>query len=568
MTGSIRVKASMTALAAVLALAGCERGAEEADNAQLSYALPDLPATLPLTSGIASPISFAPDASALPDVDPIGVAQIADPTEAYGFADAAYTYTDTLGDAPPDYGFDYDGVEPWAWQGYDDSLMFAEPIDDGYRTYYYRPGAAEPYFIRDPYYSYGFAGGLLAVIYAADGGIVPFVDYGPRRAYASRYYLRGRDLYGASRRGRRLPIHAVSWAGQRPIILASRNRWAAGRAHQPAWGAYHNANLARQQRYWREEAIRRRADSRRFGEWRQAGFRSNPPPRAIPPRWADARWARDEKRYRPASDQVREAVIRDRRQDAQQDRRETVAERRIDQRQQVERRDDRRDDARQQVARERNATVAGDRGEVRRQQADRQDRADDRARAGQRQQDANRIEQRPGNSEVRRDAAREQTRRAQAERRESQREPTRAQRQPTPERAQRPQGDQQAERRQQTREQAERGRNQARERAQAERAQRQAAERQRQVPPQRQQAQRAQERQQAQAQATERAQRQQAQQAGRQQAQQQQQQTQRRQAEQQASQARQPAQPQPQAERQQARQQRQEDRPNRRDRNQ
>ena len=48
--------------------------------------------------------------------------------------------TDAIGDAPPDYAFDYEGVSPWAWQTSDDYVTYAEPIDDGYRYYYYEPG--------------------------------------------------------------------------------------------------------------------------------------------------------------------------------------------------------------------------------------------------------------------------------------------------------------------------------------------------------------------------------------------------------------------------------------------
>ena len=157
--------ASLVAIAAALATAACNRDADAPEgNTQAQFALPALPATLPLEAGDATPVDYAPSASDLPDARPLKLAQIADPNQAYGYADAAYSYDEALGDAPPDYGFEYEGADPWAWQGYDDSLMVAEPIDDGYRYYYYRPGADEPYFIRDPWYSYGFAGGLLAVI--------------------------------------------------------------------------------------------------------------------------------------------------------------------------------------------------------------------------------------------------------------------------------------------------------------------------------------------------------------------------------------------------------------------
>lgn len=426
MNGSIKAKASIAATAAALALggslAGCNRE-PEADNSQVSYALPELPATLPLVAGTGSPVASALDASALPDVDPIGVARVSDPRQAYGFADAAYANTEALGDAPPDYGFDYGDVEPWAWQSNDDSLVFAEPLDEGYRAYYYRPGATEPYFIRDPYYSYGFAGGLLAVVYAADGGIVPYVDYGPRLAFASRYYARGRDLYVVSQRARRRPIYASTWVVQRPIIIVSRERWGSGRARQPAWAAYHRANFARQQRHWREEAIRRRADSRRFGEWREAGFRTAPPPRAIPAVWKDARWARDNRRYHPASDKVREAVIRERR-DARQDQREAAERRQAAER--IERRGDRRQAQRQEHQNRSEQARRQDHGrdqqeikQARREQARRdKDLAQTQSRQEQGRQD--RAEARRGREQRQRNAAqveRKQEQRERAERR-------------------------------------------------------------------------------------------------------------------------------------------------------
>ena len=49
--------------------------------------------------------------------------RVADPGQGYGYADMPrFSYDEALGDAPPDYAFDYDGVDPWAWQGYDNSI--------------------------------------------------------------------------------------------------------------------------------------------------------------------------------------------------------------------------------------------------------------------------------------------------------------------------------------------------------------------------------------------------------------------------------------------------------------
>lgn len=384
-----------TALAAVLVLAGCNRAPEADGNATAAMVLPELPATLPLDPGPAGAIDVAPAVSDLPEAPPLRLAQVADPADAYGYADAAYGYDAALADSPPDYAFDYADADPWAWQAYDGSTMFAEPIDDGYRYYYYRPGADEPYFIRDPYYSYGFAGGMLAAVYALDGGIVPYGDYGPRLGYASRYYARGRDLYLAGRRAQRRPVIAGVWLARRPVILASRERWGAGRERQPLWASYHRANQPRLQRYWEPERVRRAADSERFAGWRQAGLRGTPPPRAIPAAWTRERWAQDTRRFRPAADNVRERVAREDRRDAR-----TPA---------ADRRQERREDAQSARADRRDGRNRPEVGTERESRAERL--AERREGAEARQQNARRNDARE-RREAQRAAA--QTRREQA----------------------------------------------------------------------------------------------------------------------------------------------------------
>lgn len=519
------------ASALALAAAGCNRSSDATgENAQAQMALPALPATLPLEAGAPTELAPAPSASDLPDAPPLKLARVADQNQAYGYADAAYSYDEALGDAPPDYGFDYGGTDPWAWQGYDDSLMVAEPIDDGYRYYYYRPGADEPYFVRDPFYSYGFANGLLAVVYGADGGIVPYADYGPRLVYASRYYARGRQLYGASRRAKRRPVIAANWLRQRPVIVASRQRWGAGRAHQPAWQRYHESNRPRQAAYWSAEQVRRQADARRFDGWRQQGFRATPPPRAIPVAWEKAKWAQDDRRYRPAAearrndrrqDDRREAreVRQDARQQAQQqarrEERQVERQQAQDQRRQAAR-DERRDQA-QADRRDERQDQQRDQRQAERQQAQQQQQRE----ARQQQQQAQRAQQREAQQAQRQAARAHQRQAAQAQQREERQAQQRDARQA--QQAER-RGAQQAERQQQqaaARQAQQAERRAERQQAQvAERQQRQAEQRQAQQA-QRQQAQAA-ERQQQQAQRQ--AERQQAQQAQRQQIQQQRQQ--------------------------------------------
>lgn len=285
---------TLTAIAAALALAGCNPSGS-VDRSQ-SATLPALPATLPLAPGDVTAPTYAPKAQMLPAARAIRTVRVADPRESYAYAEDAWDFADALGDAPPDYGFYYGDAQPWAWQSYDDSIAFVEPLDDGYRYYYYRPGADTPYFVRDPDYGYGYDNGRLAVVYRRDGGLVPYADYGPRLDYASRYYVRGRDLYQASRQRR--PVIAANWAARREAIVDAQ-RWATARASQRAWQDYHQRTEAQQAQHWREEQARRRADAVRFAAWQGQGFRTPPPPRAIPAAWTKAKWAKDQSRFAP-----------------------------------------------------------------------------------------------------------------------------------------------------------------------------------------------------------------------------------------------------------------------------
>ena len=291
---ALRFRTLLAALAvtAAIPLAGCNQ-----PSSRSAYDLPDLPATLPLAVGEPSALRYAPAVAELPHARPIEAVRVADPGQYYAYAEDAWGFDDALGYAPPDYGFDYDDVEPWAWQGYDDSMMFVEPLEYGYRAYYYRPGDDAPYFIRDPDCGYGYDHGRLAVVYASDGAIIPYDRYGPRLGYASRYYERGRDLYQASRR--RHPVIAYDWLSRRDAIGAARGDWVRQSERQPAWQDYRRRNVQRQDAHWNEERARRRADMVRFASWQQQDFRTPPPPRAIPADWTRAAWARDERRYAP-----------------------------------------------------------------------------------------------------------------------------------------------------------------------------------------------------------------------------------------------------------------------------
>ena len=154
-----------------LGLAACNRQGAPAQGESASAD------ALPLTTAETPPPAAAPSADALPAAAPAPVVRVANPDQDYAYLDQAYYQGDAFEDAPPDYAFDYDGSTPWAWQG-DDGLEFVEPVDDGYRYYYYQPGAAYPYLIRDGGYAYGFDGPQLVVVYDGQGRVMPrgYVD--------------------------------------------------------------------------------------------------------------------------------------------------------------------------------------------------------------------------------------------------------------------------------------------------------------------------------------------------------------------------------------------------------
>jgi len=128
------------ALIGGLGLAACNRQGASTQTASAD--------ALPLTAAETAPPAPAPSADVLPAAAPAPVVRVANPDDDYAYLDQAYYEGDAYEDAPPDYAFDYGGSTPWAWQG-DDGLEFAEPVSDGYRYYYYEPGAAWPYLIRD-----------------------------------------------------------------------------------------------------------------------------------------------------------------------------------------------------------------------------------------------------------------------------------------------------------------------------------------------------------------------------------------------------------------------------------
>ena len=148
------LRPSVYALAVILisaGVAGCGQKKDASAPGASANAL-----ALPLTTGPASTIVPAPAAGALPSAPRVRVVRVANQSDNYAYVDRAYAMSNAIGQAPPDYGFDYDGVHPWVWRGSNREVRLIEPVEGGYRYYYYQPGATKPYLVRDPQYSYGF----------------------------------------------------------------------------------------------------------------------------------------------------------------------------------------------------------------------------------------------------------------------------------------------------------------------------------------------------------------------------------------------------------------------------
>jgi len=246
-------------LVAGLALAGCNQ------NASVQQAPPPA-AALPLTSGAATPVNDAPPANQLPPAPPARVARLSDPGQTYAYLDQASSVDYGFGDAPPDYSVDYDGTRPWVWRSDDGYEQVVEPLSDGDRYYYYRPGSDYPFLIRDPDYTYGYDNGALVVIYDHQGRALPFNDADRRADLAGRYLMRARSIYDASQQNPHQPVVAGNWSDRQGRLQADRTAWVQAQTQDPDWRAYHDQYGTQDQAHWDQERYRRQAEAARTAQ--------------------------------------------------------------------------------------------------------------------------------------------------------------------------------------------------------------------------------------------------------------------------------------------------------------
>ena len=206
----------------------------------------------------------------LPEAPPAPVGDYA-PAAAYPLAERAYGLQRAVYDAPPDYGFDYDGVAPMVWETEDDWAMYAEPWEGDYRYYYYEPGAERPYFVRDREYGYGYSPtGQLIAVFDSRGRYLER-DVAQRVApLAGRYYLRGGNLREAGRRAQRTPVSEPLWYERAPVVERTAAPWLRAAREETGWRAWREADRDRELARFEPEQRARTVQADRWRERRTA----------------------------------------------------------------------------------------------------------------------------------------------------------------------------------------------------------------------------------------------------------------------------------------------------------
>jgi hypothetical protein len=256
------------------------------DPAYLDSKAAPLPQAVPMKASYSGHYAYAPSYDYGPqpyDGDYIGSAGPDD----YQWLALASSLGGMLGDAPPDYAFAYDGVQPWAWETGDRYLRYAEPIDGGYRYYYYEPDSERPFLISDPYYSYGYRGDRLVTIYDRSGRLIDADRAARERRAAQNYFARAQQMYAAAHRERRLAVAASLWDRHRTEVAAQQRQWNQARRQRLAWQRWDAQNEQRLHRDWASEALVRREAERRFAGWQKADFKT-PAPRFYSPQQRQA----------------------------------------------------------------------------------------------------------------------------------------------------------------------------------------------------------------------------------------------------------------------------------------
>lgn len=246
----IRTVLMAAASAMVLGLAACDENGR---------ARVDAPEPAPLAE-------LTAEAADLPFAEPAPV-EVYAPDQGYRWAERAYGLQRAVHDTPPDYGFAYGDAEPMVWETQDDWDLYAEPWDGGYRYYYYEPGAAYPYFVRDRDYGYAYDGaGVLIALFGADGRYLPRETVYRYAPTAGRYYVRGRDLRNAGLQARRTQVSEQTWRARAPRVQRGSDRWLQAAREEQSWRAWRERDHDRELARFEPETRRRAATQQAWRE--------------------------------------------------------------------------------------------------------------------------------------------------------------------------------------------------------------------------------------------------------------------------------------------------------------
>jgi len=259
---------ALTGALASLTLSACNKPAPPTQDASLAAAIDTTAAPLagapagalaPTDTSPAAPAAEAPAADALAPAPPAPVAAPPPPAQQYRYIDQAASLSAAFADTPPDYTVDYQGTRPWIWRSGDGAYRIVEAAPGGERYFYFMPGAATPFLVRDSNYTYAYDQGRLVVVYAADGRPLAPTLAARQVALAGRYLARARGLYSAALHEKRQAAHAANWQARRAPILAQQQQWRQQQQANQQWRAWHDQHAAAGQAKLDRERTQRQA---------------------------------------------------------------------------------------------------------------------------------------------------------------------------------------------------------------------------------------------------------------------------------------------------------------------
>jgi hypothetical protein len=240
----------------------------------------------------------APADADLPEAAPPPVTPATSAPAAYAYADQASAMSDAFADAPPDYTYDYDGVQPSVWRTHDNYERIVEQTASGPRVYYFAPGAAQPFYIQASDYGYGFQGGALVAVYDSRGHQLAPDAITQRADMAGRFLQRARGLQQGAAQQPHQSAPPPNWTQQRDALDAQRDHQAQDQHDNPDWQTWHAQHGAADATRWAEDQVQRLVqasqadrsmhdDSRADHDWQAAQDTARahhqPPPQPPPP---------------------------------------------------------------------------------------------------------------------------------------------------------------------------------------------------------------------------------------------------------------------------------------------